>query len=162
MCIVWHFVEHFVRTEDKVSQSNIPTEIAGTTAQRVADFLHEFLLPHALAFYSGILSLSDDHDRLQSLPGYILARHLEVVKNRDMHRGDRQMRKLTDREIRVVFEQLEALGWLERHDSPKSSSPPHWHVNPLVHTKFEARANAERKRRDETMKVIQDIVKKKR
>lgn len=162
LCIVWHFVEHFVRTEDKVSQSNIPTEIAGTTAQRVADFLHEFLLPHALAFYSGILSLSDDHDRLQSLAGYILARHLEVVKNRDMHRGDRQMRKLTDREIRVVFEQLEALGWLERHDSPKSSSPPHWYVNPLVHTKFEARANAERKRRDETMKVIQDIVKKKR
>lgn len=162
LCVVWHFVEHFVRTEDKVSQSNIPTEIAGTTAQRVADFLHEFLLPHALAFYSGILSLSDDHDRLQSLAGYILARHLDVVKNRDMHRGDRQMRKLTDREIRVVFEQLEALGWLERHDSPKSSSPPHWHVNPLVHTKFEARANAERKRRDETMKVIQDIVKKKR
>jgi len=76
LCIVWHFVEHFVRTEDKVSQSNIPTEIAGTTAQRVADFLHEFLLPHALAFYSGILSLSDDHDRLQSLAGYILARHL--------------------------------------------------------------------------------------
>jgi len=77
-----------------------------------------------------------------------------------MHRGDRQMRKLTDREIRVVFEQLEALGWLERHDAPKPSSPPHWHVNPMVHIKFEARAEEERKRREATKKVIQEIVKK--
>ena len=77
-----------------------------------------------------------------------------------MHRGDRQMRKLTDREIRVVFEQLEALGWLERLDPPKPSSPPHWHVNPLVHTKFKARAKEERKRREATKRVIQSIAKK--
>ena len=162
LCLIWHFVEYFDPTSTKCSKSAIPIEISGATAKRVAGFLHEFLLPHALAFYSGVLSLSDEHDRLQSLAGYILAHKLEVVKNRHMHRGDRQMRKLTDREIRVVFEQLEALGWLERLDPPKPSSPPHWHVNPVVHIKFEARANQERKRRQETQKVIQEIVRKDR
>lgn len=160
LCIVWHFVEYFEPTGKKCSQSTIPTEISGATAQRVADFLHEFLLPHALAFYSGVLSLSDDHDRLRSLAGYILAHKLEVVKNRNVQRGDRQMRGLKDHEIRVIFEQLEALGWLERLDAPKPSSQPHWQVTPVVHTKFEARAKEERKRRKATKEVIQKIVKK--
>ena len=162
LCLVWHFVEHFEPTVNQCYSSIIPKEITGATAQRVADFLHEFLLPHALAFYSGVLSLSDDHDRLQSLAGYILARRLEVVKNRDVQRGDRQMRGLKDHEIRVIFEQLEALGWLKRVDPPKPSSPPHWHVNPVVHIKFEARGSQERKRRKETQKVIQEIVRKDR
>ncbi|NBT41912.1 MAG: DUF3987 domain-containing protein [Alphaproteobacteria bacterium] len=160
LCVIWHFVEYFDPTSSKCSKSDIPTEISGATAKRVAGFLHEFLLPHALTFYSAVLPLSDDYDRLQALAGYILAHKLEVVKNRHMHRGDRQMRKLTDREIRVVFEQLEALGWLERLDPPKPSSPPHWHVNPLVHTKFKARAKEERKRREATKRVIQSIAKK--
>ena len=160
LCLIWHFVDYFDPTNTKCSKSDIPTEISEATAQRVADFLHEFLLPHALTFYSAVLPLSDDYDRLQALAGYILAHKIEVVKNRHMHRGDRQMRKLTDREIRVVFEQLEALGWLERLDPPKSSSPPHWHVNPLVHTKYKARAEEERKRRETTKRVIQSIAKK--
>lgn len=160
LCLIWHFVEYFDPSSTKCSKPAIPTEISGATAKRVAGFLHEFLLPHALTFYSAVLPLSDDYDRLQALAGYILAHKIEVVKNRHMHRGDRQMRKLTDREIRVVFEQLEALGWLVRQDAPKSSSPPHWHVNPLVHTKFEARAEQERKRREETKKIIQWIAKK--
>lgn len=160
LCLIWHFVEYFDPTNTKCSKSGIPKEISRDTAERVAGFLHEFLLPHALTFYSAVLPLSDDYDRLQALAGYILAHKIEVVKNRHMHRGDRQMRKLTDREIRVVFEQLEALGWLERLDSPKPSSPPHWHVNPLVHIKFEARAEEERKRREATKKVIQGIAKK--
>ena len=160
LCIIWHFVEHFESVEKQESTSDIQTEISEATAQRVANFLHEFLLPHALAFYSGVLSLSDDHDRLQSLAGYILARKLKVVKNRDVQRGDRQMRGLKDYEIRVIFEQLEALGWLERVDPPKLSSPPHWQVNPMVHIKFEARARDELKQRKATKKAIQEIVKK--
>ena len=70
------------------------------------------------------------------------------------------MRGLKDYEIRVIFEQLEALGWLERVDPPKLSSPPHWRVNPMVHIKFEARARDELKRRKATNKAIQEIVKK--
>ena len=80
--------------------------------------------------------------------------------NRDIHRGDRQMRGLKDHEIRVIFENLEAIGWLQRVDPPKASPPPHWNVNLVVHTKFEARINAERKRRVTTMKVMQEIAKK--
>ena len=160
LCIIWHFVEHFGVVETYGCKVDIPTQISGETAQRAANFLHEFLLPHALAFYSGVLALSDDHDRLQSLAGYILARKLEVVTNRDVQRGNRQMRGLKDHEIRGIFEQLEALGWLERVDSPKPSSPPHWHVNPEVHKKFEARAKEEGKRRDASRTMIQEIFRK--
>ena len=43
------------------------------TARRAKGFLHGFLLPHALAFYAGVLGLSNDHDALTALAGYILA-----------------------------------------------------------------------------------------
>ena len=65
------------------------------TARRVASFLHGFLLPHALAFYAGVLGLANDHDRLADVAGYILAHRLERVTNRDVQRGDRTMRSLT-------------------------------------------------------------------
>ena len=106
------------------------------TAQRVADFLHQFLLPHALAFYSGVLGLSDDHDRLEAIAGYILTHKLTRVTNRDIQRGDRTMRGLKEHETRPLLEQLSALGWLKREDAPRPSLPPHWRVNPAVHEKF--------------------------
>ena len=58
------------------------------TAHRVAEFMHRFLLPHALAFYGGVLDLSDGHDRLAAVAGYILVHKLERLTNRDVQRGD--------------------------------------------------------------------------
>ena len=88
-----------------------------------------------------MLGLSDDHDRLAAVAGYILSRKLERVTNRDVARGDRTMRRLTKRETEEVFEQLEALGWLTGHKPGKRpSDPPHWAVNPECHQLFAKRA----------------------
>ena len=139
LCVVWHCVEH--------AGSNIPATVTEDTARRVTGFLHGFLLPHALAFYAGMLGLSDDHDRLAAVAGYILAHKLERVTNRDVQRGDRSMRKLTRRETEAIFEQLDALGWITRTPGPRPSDPPHWIVNPVVHQKFAERGEAETERR---------------
>ena len=152
LCVIWHCVENCLN--DKV-----PRLIPAKTAQRVADFLHKFLLPHAVAFYGNILGLADDHDRLAAVAGYILARKLERVTNRDVARGDRTMRRLTKRETEEVFEQLEALGWLTgRKPGKRPSDPPHWVVNSGCHQLFAKRAEAEAARRSEARDLIKEFV----
>jgi hypothetical protein len=151
LCIVWHCIEH-------AQTGRIPTSISVETAERVARFMHEFLLPHALAFYSGVLALTDDHDQLTAVAGYILARGLERITTRDVARGDRTMRRLTRQDTNAVFEQLEALGWLARKSAPRPSDPPHWLVNPLCHQLFETRAKEEAERRAKIHEMIKESV----
>jgi hypothetical protein len=145
LCLIWHCIEH--------AKQDLINPVSEDTALRVEQFLHGFLFPHALAFYSGMLGLADDHNRLAAVAGYILARSLTTVTNRDIARGDRTMRKLTKAETSAVFEQLEALGWLSRTPGPRPTDPPHWKVNPKCHQKFTARAKreAEQRQRDRDM-----------
>jgi hypothetical protein len=149
LCVVWHSIEH--------AGQDLPTTVTEATAQRVAAFLHRFLLAHAIAFYSGVLGLSDDHDRLTAIAGHILTHRLHRITNRDVQRGDRTMRGLKDHEIRPLLEQLAALGWLDRIDPPRPSSPPHWQVNPAVHQKFADRASREKARRSQARQTIRDF-----
>ena len=151
LCVVWHCVEN--------AGDRLPAVIAEATARRAGDFLHRFLLPHAVAFYAGTLGLSNDHDRLAAVAGYILARKLERITNRDVQRGDRTMRGLERREIDSVFDQLDALGWIDRVPGPRPTDPPHWIVNPTVHAKFAERAKAEKGRRERERAMIVDLIK---
>ena len=114
LCVVWHCVEH--------AKGTIPGIITKATAQRAKAFLHGFLLPHALAFYAGVLGLSNDHDRLTAVAGYILTHKLERITNRDVQRGDQTMRGLDKREIEAIFDQLDALGWIDRIPGPADSA----------------------------------------
>lgn len=150
LCIVWHCIEHRGR--------DLPSSVSAATAQRVARFLHEFLLRHAAAFYGGILGLSDDHDRLQAIAGFILAHKLDRVTNRDVQRGDRSMRNISEADIRPLLEQLAALGWLERIEGPRPSSQPHWAVNPAVHRKFAEQGKREAARRAKAREAIAGLM----
>jgi Protein of unknown function (DUF3987) len=145
LCMIWHCVEH--------AGGYIPATVTEDTARRVRDFLHDFLLPHALAFYAGTLGLSNDHDRLAAVAGFILARKLDRVTNRHITRGDGTMRDLKRRDTDAIFEQLDALGWVTPVPGPRPSSPSHWVVNPAVHQKFaeKAKAEADRRERERTM-----------
>jgi hypothetical protein len=69
------------------------------------------------------------------------------------------MRKLSDFEVKPIFEQLEALGWLQRKDGPRPSSKPHFLVNPLVHSKFERKAIEETERRQQAREMILKMTK---
>jgi hypothetical protein len=145
LCVIWHCIEH-------ANEKTLPNIVTEDTARRVADFMYRFLLPHAVAFYCGVLGLADEHDRLASVAGHILAHRLERVTNRDIHRGDRTMRHLTQRETDEVFEQFEALGWVTRTPGPRQGL--HWLVNPEVHIRFAERAAKEAEQRAATRKLI--------
>jgi hypothetical protein len=112
----------------------------------VADFLHDFLLKHAVAFYIGVMGLSDDNDRLVAVAGYILAHKLDRITNRDIQRGDRSMRGLTRRDTDRIFEQLDSYGWITQVPG-KRFGDVQWVVNPEVHRKFAAKAKEEVERR---------------
>jgi hypothetical protein len=146
--LLWHCIEE--------TEGSALTE---HTARRVADFMHRFLLPHATAFYADMLELSDDHDRLTKVAGYILAKNLSRVTNRDVQRGSRVMRGLERLEIESIFEQLEALGWLMRTPSPYRSTPLHWQVNPQVHRRFAERAVRETAERAKEREILQEMFK---
>jgi hypothetical protein len=139
LCLLWHVIEH---VDDKW-----PRSIRVETAQRVADFMHKFLLQHSIAFYVDVMGLSDDHDRLAAVAGYILARRLERVTRRDIQRGDGTMRKLDRHDTESIFHQLEAFGWLSKHQGPRLGNVQ-WLVNPAVHEMFAAKAAEEAERRE--------------
>ena len=101
---------------------------------------------------------SNTHDRLTAVAGYILAHRLDRITNRDIQHGNRTMRGLDRRDIESVFDQLEALGWIDRIPGPKPTAPPHCIVNPAVHVKFAARAAAEAERRARDRKLIAEIL----
>ena len=150
LCLLWHCIEN----------GDADHIINADTARRVARFMHEFLLPHALAFYAGILNLSEDHDHLTAVAGYILARKLKRVTTRDVAHGDRTMRKLTRRDTEAVLEQLDALGWVTRVPGPRPSSPPQWLVNPRCHELYAERAKTEEARRAEVRSIMVGLTKK--
>jgi hypothetical protein len=116
------------------------------------------LLPHAIAFYAGVLGLSDDHDRLTAVAGYILARKLEWITNRDVQRGDRTMRGLQRVEIENIFHQLDALGWVDRIAGKRNTDPPRWSVNEDVHRLFAERGAKEAERRERERLLITTLL----
>jgi hypothetical protein len=149
LCVLWHCVEHAHDTK----LSEIITE---ETARRVEAFMHKFLLRHAFAFYTDLLGLSDDHDRLAAVAGYVLAHKSERLTTRDIQRGDRTMRKMDYRETDKIFQQLEAFGWLFRREGKRPGAMT-WEVNPRVHTLFNERAATEEMRRQEVRKIMASL-----
>ena len=151
LCIIWHCAE-------TAALGNVPPIISEATARRAGRFLHQFLLPHAIAFYAGVLGLSNDHDRLTAVAGFILAHKKDKITNRDLKRGDKTMRKVPTHEMATLFEHLEALGWVDRAAGPYQKAPLHWVVNPAVHVKFAEKAESEAERRANAREMIADIL----
>src|SRR5262249_32275781 len=54
LCLLWCCIESAGSEPIAVVKKDI--------AVRVADFLHKFLLPHAMAFYSSVYGLAEDND----------------------------------------------------------------------------------------------------
>jgi hypothetical protein len=146
LCLIFHCIEHV--------EQDVILPVSEDIALRVERFLHGFLFPHAVAFYVNMLGLADDQDRLTAVAGYILARKLNEVTNRDIARSVRTMRRLTRSETTGVFEQLEALGWLMRISAPRPTDPPHWKVNPKCHENFAERAQREAARREQDREML--------
>jgi Protein of unknown function (DUF3987) len=147
LCLIWHCIEN-------ADQGFLPDRIPEDIAKRVAAFMREFIRPHLSDFYTGTIDLSDEHERLIAIAGYILAHKPEKLTNREVQAAVHSMRKLTSKEITPVMEQLEALGWLFRGETRRAGAPPVWTINPAVHTQYAARAKAEGRRREDLRRMI--------
>jgi hypothetical protein len=155
LCLLWHCIEH---------HENIWVgKITADTARRVAAFMHDFLRPHAIAFYTDMCGLSTDHERLCAVAGYILAHKKTRITKRDIARGIHSMRNLTERDTNGIFEQMDAFGWISRDPKARSTSEARfWTVNPEVHRVFAARAKEENERRQKQRQLIAEEAARKR
>jgi hypothetical protein len=149
LCLLWHCIEH-------PGAEPLP-EVVEACAQKVAKFLSQFLFPHAVAFYADVYGLSDDHDRLTAVAGYILAHKVEQLTNRIIQRGDRSMRGLKRREIEDICHQLAALGWVTEAQRRRVTDPPCWIVNPEAHRLYQERAEQEAARRRHERELLASI-----
>jgi hypothetical protein len=140
LCLIWHCAEN-------AGQDPLPEVVTEDTTRRAAEFMRTFLRPHLVAFYAGLLDLSDEHDRLKAIAGYILAHKPKTMNSREVQKAVRSMRKLLAREVTAIMEQLEAFGWLFRHPPPRYGALPVWKINPAVHVQFAERAKEETVRR---------------
>ena len=140
LCVLWHCMEN-------IDAPTLPGIIQSDTAQRVEAFLHGYIVPNAVAFYTAVLGLSDDHDTLIELASFILSHKLETVQHRDCQRASNTLKALAVEQSRKLFEKLESLSWLEPTDPPKNSKTPRWLVNAAVHDLFAERGRKEKERR---------------
>jgi hypothetical protein len=155
LCIIWHCVKHIKQAGPLAV---IPRVVSADTARRAGAFLHNFVLRHAVAFYSDIIGLSNNHDAVTALAGYILAHKKTKITHRDIMHGDKAMRRLdTAKKREEVADELAAWGWLDRTPGPRPSSPPQWNVSPLVHVRFADRAKAEAARRSNTREMLDEL-----
>ena len=136
LCVIWHCAEN-------AGQDPLPGVVTEDTTRRAAEFMRTFLRPHLIAFYAGLLDLSDEHDRLKAIAGYILAHKPKTMNSREVQKAVRSMRKLGAREVTSVMEQLEAFGWLFRRPPPRHGALPVWKINPAVHVQFAEQAKEE-------------------
>jgi Protein of unknown function (DUF3987)/Bifunctional DNA primase/polymerase, N-terminal/Primase C terminal 2 (PriCT-2) len=140
LCVIWHCAEN-------AGQDPLPTVVAEDTARRAATFMRDFLRPHLVAFYRGLLDLSDEHDRLRAIAGYILTHKPDKMNSREVQKAVRSMRNLGSRDVTSIMEQLVAFGWLFRRPPPRYGALPVWKINPAVHVQFAEQAKEEAARR---------------
>jgi hypothetical protein len=149
LCVIFHCVEN-------AGSLDLPAWVGEDVARRVATLMRRFFLPHAIIFHASVLGLSDDHDRLANLAAAILVHGLTRVSARDVARmtGGGSTRGLTADECLRLFEQLEALAWVDLEAPSRANASPACTVNPLVHQRFAERTERERERMSAAREAI--------
>ncbi len=145
LCLIWHCIE----SSGERPASQVPEEVAA----RVRDFMFQFLYPHALAFYTDVVGLSDRQEKVQAVAGWILTRRPHSVTVRAVRRGDRIMRGMDNEEAEAVLHQLDAFGWLDPVPTIRRDSKV-WNVAPRVYGLFAEKAEEESERRAAVREII--------
>lgn len=153
LCVVFHCVEHVTGPN---KDEPLSLHISGCTARRVADFMADYIMRHAYAFYLGAGGLTEGYAEIVDVAEYILAHKLETVTVRTLTRNVRSIRKISRSEdVTALMDRLEDFGWLDRVQ--KRADAPSWTVNPDVHAIFAAKAVSEAERRKEIRLRIQEV-----
>jgi hypothetical protein len=88
LALAFHFVEWYARpAEASPVEAGPPEEVSGETARRARRFLEEFAHPHAAVFYNHILGASQIEEHARWVAGFIVARGLASITERDVYKN---------------------------------------------------------------------------
>jgi hypothetical protein len=155
IALVFHFVEWYARpAAASPVEAGPPEEVSGETARRARRFLEDFAHPHAAVFYNHILGASQIEEHARWVAGFIVARGLASITERDVYKNYSAFKGQDTRgDLTNTMRDLELNDWL-RPTKFASGRPTHWAVNPAVHVAFAERARSERERRSGAMDAI--------
>ena len=158
LCLTFHLIE--IADTRMAGRRPPPLQvITAETAERVASYMRDIVLPHMLRAEAVMFS-TDQTSHAKWVAGFILAHRLERITTRDIVRSYKAF-KAPDaaREMTAVMQTLVSVGWLEPEEPSNLSKPVTvWTVNPAVHTVFAARAKQETERRENIKAQITDAV----
>lgn len=144
---------HLVDLADAIAAGSTPSYtlvIPADTARRTASFMLDIVLPHLLRADAVMFSTTQaGHARW--IAGYILAHRLERISSRDVVQAYGALRAPEMRgELADVMASLVTVGWLESEVPANPTKPVSaWTVNPAAHVLFAAKAERERRQRQE-------------
>lgn len=148
LCVLWHCIE----TQD---QGRVADVISGDVARRVAAFMNDFLLPHAIKFYAEIIGLGARDSRVKDVADFILAHPEHKVLNVALlQKSVRSLRDLDKREAITVMQILSAYGWAWEEPGPATRSDPVFRRNPILDVKYAMRAGREKTRLEQVKKAM--------
>lgn len=145
LCLIYHAIECA-----GVRVHPLEYDVSGDTAERVERLMREYLLPHALAYYTDILGAAGDLEHSRWIAGHVLSRKLGTITHSDLMRAYRQWRGLDDWRRQRITQTLTDMGWLiPVGDERASKRGAHtWAVNPKVHGLFSEKAAVESEKRE--------------
>lgn len=144
---------HLVDVADAIAAGSLSPYtlvVPADTARRTALFMLDIVLPHLLRADAVMFSTTQTgHARW--IAGYILAHRLERIASRDVVQAYGALRAPEMRgELADVMASLVTVGWLEPEIPANPTKPVSaWKVNPAVHVLFAAKADRERRQRQE-------------
>lgn len=145
LCLIFHAIQC---AGERVHP--LEYDVSGDTAERVERLMRQYLLPHALAYYTDILGAAGDLEHSRWIAGHVLSKKLTTITHRDLMQAYRQWRGLDDWRRQRITQTLTDMGWLiPVGDERASKRGAHtWAVNPKVHAMFSEKAAAESEKRE--------------
>lgn len=119
--------------------------VATETVKRAKLLVHDFLLPHARDFYSGLSG--SPTQRLRDIAGWVLTKAPTRFRAGDLTANVRSCRAISTKELSDAIDPLVTGGWVE----PETPFPNNraWTIHPELRAVMAARGEAERTRREE-------------
>jgi Protein of unknown function (DUF3987) len=152
VCLAFHFIERYSQGLNQLLGAPPDQLVSVNTAARAQRFLTEFAYPHAVAFHDEVLMQSPAEKDATKIAGYILSRGLESISERDIYQNIKSLKGASRENLAAIQDAMRALelaGWAHPDGTRGGDRRvTAWTINPTVHTKFAARAKAERERRE--------------
>ena len=133
--------------------------VSGALAERVERLMTDFLLPHAISYYTDVIGEATDMEHIRWIAGWILAVKLERVENRELTQAYRAWRGIDQwRRARIMLA-LEDYGWILPTTDPKPgrNMPGSWAVNPVAHDLYSGACEAEKAKRQAVRDRVESL-----